>query len=123
MFNLQKHEKVIMLFLILTLALGLVVAMYKRSNCNTRVNVEHGAGLEGMNISGEHSPAEGRKININEASTDELMKIKGVGKVLAGRIVDYRAQKGLFISTEDIKKVKGIGPAFFERIKDRISVE
>ncbi len=61
------------------------------------------------------------KININQASVDELTSLPGVGAVIAQRIIDYRASSR-FASIEDIKNVKGIGDATFEKMKDQITV-
>ncbi|KGG80175.1 hypothetical protein Y919_07660 [Caloranaerobacter azorensis H53214] len=62
------------------------------------------------------------KININNASLNELMELPGIGKVLAGRIIEYRA-KNRFNSIEDIKNVSGIGEKRFEAIKDLITID
>ena len=56
-------------------------------------------------------------ISINAAAAAELTKLKGVGPVLAQRIVDYRLENGLFQKLEDIKRVKGIKEKTFEKIK------
>lgn len=63
------------------------------------------------------------KININLASLQELQSLPGVGKVTAERIVQYREQKGAFETTEQLMKVKGIGKKNFQKIKDLITVE
>jgi competence protein ComEA len=63
------------------------------------------------------------KININTASIEELDTLPRIGKALAQRIVDYRANQGPFKGIEDIKNVKGIGDALFENLKDLITVE
>jgi len=114
MFNLEKHERSIIIFLILTFLLGLSIMIYRKSHPNIKIDIKTST----INLE-QASP----KININEAGADELMKIRGVGKVLAGRIIEYRSQKGLFLTTEDIKNVKGVGQALFDKIKNRISVE
>jgi len=62
------------------------------------------------------------RININTASRAELTDLPGIGNVLAGRIVDYRASNGQFSRIEDIRKVSGIGEKRFEAIRDRITV-
>ena len=70
------------------------------------------------------SPAqEAEKININKASVEELMQLKGVGEKIAQRIVEYRENQGPFEQIGDVTKVKGIGPKVFESNKDRITVE
>ncbi len=61
-------------------------------------------------------------ININIASSSELVKLPGVGPATAKKIIDHRTTKGNFTSPEDIKNVPGIGPKKFERIKDLIAV-
>jgi len=62
-------------------------------------------------------------ININEASEDELIQLRGIGPIRAERVVQYREKHGPFRSPEDIMKVKGIGPKTWEKNKDRITVE
>lgn len=66
--------------------------------------------------------AQGDLININTADEIELQKIRGVGKVIAGRIIEYRTNNGAFQSIEEIKKVRGIGDKTFEKMKDTITV-
>ena len=61
-------------------------------------------------------------ININTATAEELTQLKGIGEVIAQRIVDYRNENGAFSSIEDIMNVSGIGEKKFEAIRDNISV-
>jgi len=63
------------------------------------------------------------KIDINHATAAEFQLLKGVGKVVAERIVAYRDESGAFKTIDDIKNVKGIGDKTFEKIKDFISVD
>lgn len=60
-------------------------------------------------------------ININTATAEELKQLKGIGDVIAERIVEYAQTVG-FNTIEDIKNVKGIGDKKFEVIKDKITV-
>lgn len=64
----------------------------------------------------------GDKVNINQASADELTKIPGVGKATAQRIIDYRTRNGPFTELEDLMKIKGIGKAKFEKLAPRITL-
>ncbi|MGN0537559.1 MAG: ComEA family DNA-binding protein [Acutalibacteraceae bacterium] len=71
----------------------------------------------------EVSGMENGQVNINTADAETLATyLKGIGTVLAQRIVDYRAEHGNFESIEDLKNVKGIGNAIFSKIKDKICV-
>jgi competence protein ComEA len=63
------------------------------------------------------------KININTATVDQLIQLKGIGNKYAARIIEYREKNGPFDKLEDIMKVKGIGPKTFETIKDMITIE
>jgi len=66
--------------------------------------------------------AEETKVNINEATVDELTQLKNIGPAYAERIVQYREENGPFEKPEDITRVKGIGPKTWELNKDRIVV-
>jgi len=65
---------------------------------------------------------EAKKINLNNALLNDLVKIKGVGPKTAAKIIEYRDLNGLFNSIDEIQKIKGIGPKKFEAMKDKISV-
>jgi competence protein ComEA len=64
-----------------------------------------------------------QKVNINNASVEEISKLEKIGPKYAERIVQYRKEHGPFEKAEDITKVKGIGPKTFELNKDRITVK
>lgn len=62
------------------------------------------------------------KININEASLEELQNLDGIGEAKANAIIEYRNKNGSFKSIEDIKNVSGIGDSVYEKIKNNITV-
>ncbi|SRR6056297_1132610 len=61
-------------------------------------------------------------ININKATIEDLMKIKGIGKSKAENIVEYRKKNGFLKSKEQLKKVKGIGNSIFKKVSDKIRI-
>lgn len=61
-------------------------------------------------------------ININEASSEELQMISGVGPVTAEKIIAYRTTYGKFSKVEDLQEVNGIGAKTFEQIRPYIKV-
>lgn len=62
-------------------------------------------------------------LDLNSATVEELDKLPGVGKVLAKRIVDYRASHGGFRSVEELQRVDGIGSRKFQELKDKVRVD
>ena len=63
------------------------------------------------------------QVNINAASAEELIQLKGVGPKKAAKIVKFRETNGPFRIPEDLLKVPGIGPKTFEANKERIVVK
>lgn len=115
MFNLEKRERFIILFLVAAFLTGLSVMAYQKSNSIIDVKIRaFDYDVPGKGI---------RKININEADEAAFIRLPGVGKALAGRIIECRAKKGSFRSIEDIKNVKGIKDNLFEKIRDSITIE
>jgi len=118
MFSLERSERAVILLLICTLLLGTGVIVYRKAHSAADVRI--GTFDAGPAALTDIAPA---KVNINDADISALMRLQGVGKVLAGRIVAYRDASGPFISAEELKKVKGIGRTLFDKIKDGISTE
>jgi len=52
------------------------------------------------------------KVDLNTATADEIVKIKGVGPSMAKKIIDYR-NKTPFKSVEDLKNISGVGEKTF----------
>ena len=63
------------------------------------------------------------KVNINTASKTELMKLKGVGRELAEKIIEYREKNGPFQKPEEIRKITGIGKGLWEQNREAITVK
>jgi competence protein ComEA len=63
------------------------------------------------------------KVNINTADRAELELLPGIGRALAGRILDERVRVGRFGRVEDLGRVKGIGGKLIERLRERVTLE
>lgn len=63
------------------------------------------------------------KVNINTADVKELMKLAGVGRSLAEKIVQYRDAHGPFKKATDLRKVEGVGDGLWEKNRARVVVK
>jgi competence protein ComEA len=68
------------------------------------------------------SQGQGKTVNINTASVEQLTLLPRVGAVVAQRIVEFRDKNGRFKSLEDLMLVQGIGEKTFELIRPHISL-
>lgn len=124
MFNLERTERFIIAFLIASLLVGIGYSYYNRNRPVESVDIEK------FTIDNpvrdellDANTGQGAIINVNKADIDELVKLRGIGGVLARRIIEYRDLNGPFQSSEQIMKVKGIGPVLYEKISDSITAE
>lgn len=60
--------------------------------------------------------------DINEASANELRKVKGIGPVLSERIIKFRNRLGGFMVDEQLYDVYGLDSAVVERVFERYRV-
>ncbi|HNE49692.1 MAG TPA: helix-hairpin-helix domain-containing protein [Chitinophagales bacterium] len=63
------------------------------------------------------------KIEVNSATEEDFDKLKGIGKVFAGRIVAFRNKLGGFYSIEQIKDVYGIQDSVFQNFKKQLTIK
>lgn len=61
-------------------------------------------------------------LDLNRATAKELKKIKGIGDVLASRIIAERERVGSFATLSELLKVKGIGKKKLAMIKKQATV-
>lgn len=70
----------------------------------------------------DRHPRAGAKIDLNQASVEELRQLPGLGEVLARRVVDRRQAHGPYRRVEELLEVKGIGPKKFQQLQPLIAV-
>lgn len=63
-----------------------------------------------------------QKVNINTSDSAMLDSIPGVGPTTAQKIVEYRTQKGRFISIDQLAEVKGFSKKKVEKIKEYLTL-
>lgn len=84
------------------------------------------SGTAYLSTSEEYAPSAAmevlmeKEIDLNAAGKEELMKLPGIGPILAERILQYRAENGDFLDIEELKSVDGIGEKTFEKLREYI---
>lgn len=61
------------------------------------------------------------KVNLNTATVEQLVELKGIGEKTALKIVEYRKNKK-FSTVDDLVDVKGIGDKTLEKIRGQLTV-
>jgi len=65
---------------------------------------------------------EAPRVDLNTADAQALATLPGIGDVLAGRIIAYRAAHGPFRSLEELDRVTGIGEALIEGLRGAVTL-
>ena len=102
--DLTKQEREVVLFLVVVALVGLGVNFVSKRYSKIRI-----IGYLNQDIG---------KINLNQAGQGVLVDVPGIGKVLAGRIIEYRRQHSKFKDIAELRKIKGIGKSKYESIRD-----
>lgn len=63
------------------------------------------------------------KVNLNEATLDQLQLLPRIGPAIGKRIIEFRKEHGPFKKVEEIMHVRGIGEKTFALIKPYLTLE
>ena len=109
--------------LLLTLTILLPAGL--NNACVKRAFDVHSVRSATLNLEEPQAPnnQQARRININTASADELEKLPGIGRTLAGRIIEHREKFGAFRKAEHLIIVRGLSDKRFRALQDLITVE
>ncbi|HPG73770.1 MAG TPA: helix-hairpin-helix domain-containing protein, partial [Bacteroidales bacterium] len=59
-------------------------------------------------------------VELNSAGIDDLVSLKGIGKVYAERIIKYRERLGGYASVEQLKEVYGFNESLFNSVSNQV---
>jgi len=63
-----------------------------------------------------------QKVDVNTATEEQLVEVKGIGEVLAQRIVEYRLTHNSFDSLEELSNIKGVGSKKLDKLRPYLTV-
>ncbi|MEK0308215.1 ComEA family DNA-binding protein [Bifidobacterium favimelis] len=75
------------------------------------------SGPAGQNAGPHGGDGGSAPVDINTATADQLMSIKGIGPVMAGKIVDRRKKIGRFSSLDQLMEIPGLGARTLQKIR------
>ena len=80
-------------------------------------------GKQRRAVTGADRLALGLPLNLNDATSDELMLLPRIGPARSAAIIDERIQGGPFNSVADVQRVHGIGPKTVARLRRLVTVQ
>jgi len=133
-----RPEQRAILFLLSTFGLGMLVWWYRASQPPPEINPAEMAAFENfLRVAAADSmsapvpaleQAQGTsvapaRIDLNAATHNDLVRLPGIGPVMAQRIIDFRTANGAFKRLQDLRKVKGIGVKTYEKLAPLLVVK
>jgi len=109
MFNLTRAERQVLLFVISVALAGIGINFLAKRNSAVEKAVCQNDRLT--------------RINLNQASLEELTAPRMISPGLAKKIIAYRTTHGQFQTLEELKEVQGIGDYRYEKLKGLFFVE
>ena len=64
-----------------------------------------------------------KRIHVNIANVEQLLKVEGMTPEIAEAIVTYREETGVFKKPEDLLKVPGITPDVYDTLNPQVGAE
>ncbi|KPK86324.1 MAG: hypothetical protein AMS27_05335 [Bacteroides sp. SM23_62_1] len=101
---------------------GLDTAVFKRIESYIQI-VESEEMIMKEESPPEKESAESSPIPLNLSDSADLVKIKGLGPVLSGRIVKYRNLLGGYVRKEQLLEVYGLTAQRFNEIKEAVYID
>jgi competence ComEA-like helix-hairpin-helix protein len=101
-------------------AIGRDTSSDTASSSQTLQTAGHGATHPAECRSADSLRVDASTLNLNSATAAQLDALPGVGPVLAGRIVAWRAAHHGFTDIHELQEVSGIGPSKFSKLRSLV---
>ena len=101
-------------------AIGRHTSSDTASSSQTLQATGHGATHPAECRSADSLRVDASTLNLNSATAAQLDALPGVGPVLAGRIVAWRAAHHGFTDIHELQEVSGIGPSKFSKLRSLV---
>ncbi len=76
-----------------------------------------------FNISLAYGGTSSHKLNINKATMQELVSVKGIGEAKAGAVMRFIGEHKVVTDMDELSDVKGIGPKVLNNLKQKFEVK
>lgn len=128
---LTSTERKVILFLASTLLLGAGIRLYqetfphpKRFDYRASDSTFEDLSRKLLSDSGatKHA-APSSTVDLNAASKQDLMRLPGIGEIMAGRILEFRATAGSFRHINELLRVKGISKKRLEQMRNFVTID
>jgi len=121
MFTFNRNEQVVILLLCGALLIGAIISYLDLTDPESIPEFEVRKNAVPVPPLPTTTEQPQQRININQATEEELQALPGIGPAMARRIIAYRETNGPFVDVEGLIGVKGIGPKTLNRIKPRLA--
>ncbi|MBI4708301.1 MAG: helix-hairpin-helix domain-containing protein [Candidatus Omnitrophica bacterium] len=109
MLNLTQEERRVVVFLLTVVLVGMGINFCLKLNHKVR-----------RVLCVDESLA---RINLNQVTLPQLLRIRCIPKKIAEKIIEYRFTNGSYGQVEELKQVKGLGEKRFNKLKDLFFVK
>ncbi|MCG3121581.1 MAG: hypothetical protein ALAOOOJD_04736 [bacterium] len=132
-----RSEQGAILFLLTTFGAGVVVWWFRQNQPLPAVDPAEVAALEAfvrvaqsdsgttaaLSASAPTVNSTPQSLDVNAATFNDLVRLPGIGPVMAKRIIEYREANGPFKRLQDLRHVKGIGAKTYEKLAPLLVVQ
>ena len=112
-FNITQQERLVLIFSLSLALLGLSINL-----C-----IKYLPAIKRFPQRAFYETTSKKKLDINQASKDDFIKLPGIGPVIAERIIQYRNTHTKFKSLDELNNVQGIGEEKFKKFKRYLTIK